>query len=113
MLMARVDLTDGPGADLVARLGDRVRACLQAAGAEGEATAKVAAPVDTGTLRNSVTHELDATGSAVEVSAAAHYAIYVEMGTRRMAARPFMAPSLVAARQAFDRTAARELDAGA
>lgn len=108
-LLATIDVTDGPGAELLARLPERVTDALRAAGAEGEATAKVLAPVDTGYLRNSIGHDLVEPGVAMELTAAAHYAVYVELGTRHMAARPFMAPAAVAARQGFEDAARRYL----
>lgn len=53
------------------------------------------APVDTGFLKNSiqVTFPDDLTGV---VFVAAEYGIYVELGTRRMAARPYLRPALEA-----------------
>jgi HK97 gp10 family phage protein len=58
-----------------------------------EARAKVNAPVDTGNLRNSIGAHKLADGQW-EVRADAEYALYVEMGTRYMAAQPFMQPAL-------------------
>lgn len=49
-------------------------------------------PVDTGKLKNSLRYNLLSDNDA-EISANTHYAIYVEYGTSRMAAQPFMRPS--------------------
>lgn len=57
-----------------------------------QAKAKRRAPVDTGTLKNSITVG-PAGGMAVEVGPHVHYGYWVEMGTRRMAARPYLMPS--------------------
>lgn len=64
--------------------------------------AQANAPVDTGTLRASI-HVGDVTGGATEVTAkvqtggeASEYASYVETGTSKMAAQPYMATALIA-----------------
>jgi HK97 gp10 family phage protein len=53
-------------------------------------------PVDTGALRDSITYEVRrvATGWAVVVLAGEEYALYVELGTSRMEAQPFLRPAL-------------------
>jgi len=51
-------------------------------------------PVDTGRLKRSLKWEL-LTDSEVEVSANTFYAIYQELGTRLMAAQPYLLPVLV------------------
>lgn len=56
-----------------------------------EAGAKNRAPVDTGALRNSI--GTDVSGLSATVGPTVHYAPYLEFGTRRMAARPFMGPA--------------------
>lgn len=60
----------------------------------GEAAAKAFAPVRTGYLRSSVTHEFRGDGRAGAMEgvwgAEASYARYVNDGTRRMAPQPFM-----------------------
>lgn len=62
-----------------------------------EATAKTLAPVDTGFLRGSIkTSDLRTVSKdnpSAEVRASANYATYLEFGTSRMAARPFMSPA--------------------
>jgi HK97 gp10 family phage protein len=62
-----------------------------------EAEAKQLAPVDTGNLRASIGASSEGPLSWV-VRASAHYAVYVEMGTRYMAAQPFMRPAVERAR---------------
>lgn len=62
-----------------------------------EGTAKVLAPVDTGNLRASVTtsdlRSVSQDSPAAEVVASASYATYLEFGTSRMPAQPFMRPA--------------------
>ena len=61
-----------------------------------EAGAKRRCPVDTGRLRSSITHELrvDAEGLHAVVGTDVEYAAYVEFGTSRMHAQPFLRPAL-------------------
>lgn len=49
--------------------------------------------VDTGRLRNSITHALDGT-KAVHIGTNVEYAPFVEAGTSRMKARPFLRPAV-------------------
>ena len=80
------------------RLGGAERRQAQADGLEAgarvvETHAKLKAPVDTGFLRNSI--QVDSV-TAIEAVIAPHtdYAEFVEMGTSRMAARPYMRPAI-------------------
>lgn len=50
-------------------------------------------PVDTGNLRASITHEVDAGDNAVYVGTNVEYAPYVELGTSRQKAQPFLRPA--------------------
>lgn len=61
-------------------------------------------PVDTGALRSSANVE-PASGAAGQYTAKVnyemHYAIYVEMGTSKMAAQPYLVPAAKFAEQTF------------
>ncbi len=57
-------------------------------------------PVKTGNLRASI-HASDDTPLREEVAASASYAMYVEMGTVRMAAQPFLQPALLSEQDRF------------
>lgn len=57
-----------------------------------EQRAKILAPVDTGNLRRSIQTAFEGDLTAV-VFVAAEYGIYVEFGTRRMRAQPFLLPA--------------------
>ena len=56
-----------------------------------QARARARAPVDTGNLRNSIT--VDVQGTEASVGPEADYGIYLEYGTSRMAAQPYMNPA--------------------
>lgn len=58
-----------------------------------EGDAKQLAPVDTGALRNSI-HSEEGDGLTAIVADGVEYGIYQELGTYKMAAQPFMVPSL-------------------
>lgn len=57
----------------------------------------------TGRLRASITHEIldDATGPFARVGTNLPYALYLELGTRRMAPRPFLRRALDESRDAI------------
>ena len=61
--------------------------------ADIERDAKIAAPVDTGALRNSISYELRDDGLTAEVGPTVHYAPFLEYGTSRMAPRPYLGPA--------------------
>jgi HK97 gp10 family phage protein len=61
--------------------------------------AKSRAPVRTGYLRDSIV--VDGEGKAGFVTAGAEYAGFVEYGTYKMAARPFMTPAVEAHKDEF------------
>ena len=66
----------------------------------GEASAKEHAPVDTGNLRRSITHELHGGRKPFgRVGTNVRYGIYQELGTRHHPAHPFMRPAIEAVRQ--------------
>jgi len=78
---------------------DDVGAALLVLGQIGEAEAKEHAPVDTGTLRRSITHELreDSDGNQfVRIGTNVQYAVFQEFGTKFHAAHPFMRPAMSA-----------------
>ena len=64
---------------------------LEKIGLTAEGYAKAKAPVDTGRLRNSISHEVDE--QDVYIGSNVEYAPYVEMGTVKMKARPFLKPA--------------------
>lgn len=75
-----------------AKLHGEVDALIAKAAMDMQAQAKRDAPVDTGFLKNSITSKRVG-DAAWEVEASAAYAAYVEFGTHRMAAQPYMTPA--------------------
>jgi HK97 gp10 family phage protein len=63
-------------------------------GLAGERFAKKACPVDTGRLRSSISHAYDVGAGEVYVGTNVEYAAYVEFGTRRQRAQPYLRAAL-------------------
>ena len=60
------------------------------------------APVDTGTLMRSIGLSIRDGGLTANVEATAHYAGYVELGTRYMEAQPYMKPAFYQVKGQFN-----------
>lgn len=67
-----------------------------------EGAAKKVTPVLTGTLRRSITHRVESTGSHGVIGTNIEYARYVHDGTSRMQARPFLRQGIENSRAQFD-----------
>ncbi len=86
-----IKLTDNSNLFINAK-DDAIERALEVIGLKAEGYAKILCPVDTGRLRNSITHtrggkETEIIGTNVE------YAPYVEFGTQRTKAQPFLKPA--------------------
>ena len=68
-------------------------AALEEVGLVAEGYAKRACPVDTGRLRNSITHVTRPDEKAVYIGTNVEYAPYVELGTRHQKAQPYLKPA--------------------
>ena len=66
---------------------------LEEVGLVAEGYAKKACPVDTGRLRNSITHQVRPSEKSVYIGTNVEYATYVELGTSRMEPQPFLHPA--------------------
>ena len=100
-----ISLTDN--SDLIKEaLEDQVEQALIAVGITAENNAKCEITravydtpespsyVRTGRLRNSLTHAVAMNEKAVYIGSAVEYAAYVELGTSRMRARPYLRPAV-------------------
>ena len=68
-------------ADVLNEFHDAVLRALERCGEQAEGYAKDLAPVDTGNLRNSISHKVDPDEPAAYVGTDTEYAPYVEFGT--------------------------------
>ena len=73
-----IDITDN-SAQVRKALDDAVARALEIIGGKAGSYAKALAPVDTGALRNSLTHSVS--GDTVSIGSNIEYAPYVELGT--------------------------------
>lgn len=74
-------------------VSDAILAALEAIGLTAEGYAKLLCPVDTGRLRNSISHAVDEDEKTVYIGTNVEYAPYVEMGTSKTKAQPYLKPA--------------------
>ena len=85
---------------------------LETCGLVAEGYAKKLAPVDTGNLRNSITHEVDDGESAVYIGTNVEYAPYVCLGTIHTKAQPFLKPAVADHANEYRKIIEKELKNG-
>lgn len=73
-------------------IADAIVRGLEKIGLMAEGYAKLAVPVDTGRLRNSITHAQNGKDTVI-VGTNVKYAPFVEMGTRKQKAQPYLKPA--------------------
>ena len=88
--MAKVTVKDHSSDVLLKYLSAKGRS-LEIIGLTAEGFAKKLAPVDTGRLRNSITHETD--DNAAYIGTNVEYAPHVEFGTIHQKAQPYLRPA--------------------
>ena len=88
--MAKVNFTDN-SAKFIEELQSKAQTALVACGLQAEGYAKMLCPVDTGRLRNSILSETDDTTAYIGTNV--EYAAYVEMGTSKTKAQPYLQPA--------------------
>lgn len=76
----QIEITDNSGLVREEFQAAVIRA-LEKCGLTAEGYAKMLCPVDTGNLRNSITHQIQASEPAVYIGTNSEYAVYVELGT--------------------------------
>lgn len=70
------------------------KAALEAIGVFVDGAASLRSPVDTGNLRASITHQVNEREKSVQIGTPVEYAPYVELGTKRMKAQPYLTPAV-------------------
>ena len=85
---------------------------LETCGLVAEGYAKKLAPVDTGNLRNSITHTVDDGEPAAYIGTNVEYAPYVCLGTIHMKAQPFLKPAVAANANEYRKIIENELKNG-
>lgn len=79
--------------EAVDAIGSAIAAALEEVGLAAEGYAKAACPVDTGRLRNSITHVARPDEKAVYIGTNVEYAPDVELGTVHHKAQPYLKPA--------------------
>lgn len=80
--------------------GSALPRALERIGSQAEGYAKDLCPVDTSRLQNSISYQVDnttlyvGTKSSLVMGENVEYGIYVELGTYKMAAQPFLKPAM-------------------
>lgn len=77
--------------DVKRAVAEALKKGLEMVGLQGEKHAKALCPVDTGNLRNSITHTTDEDSAYIGTNV--EYAPYVEFGTSRQKAQPYLRPA--------------------
>lgn len=85
---------------------------LETCGLVAEGYAKKLAPVDTGNLRNSITHDVDNEEPAAYIGTNVEYAPYVCLGTIHMKAQPFLKPAVADHANEYRKIIEKELKNG-
>ena len=85
---------------------------METCGLVAEGYAKKLAPVDTGNLRNSITHDVDDGEPAAYIGTNVEYAPYQELGTIYMAAQPFLKPAVADHANEYRKIIEKELKNG-
>lgn len=80
---------------------DEVATRLENAGRVGVQVARSLVPVDTGQTRDSIGYIFSRQTMQLQIYADTFWAVFLEFGTSRMPARPFLRPALNAAGKAF------------
>lgn len=88
-----VSVTQDNTGQVVDGIGSAIGVALEEIGLLAENYAAKKCPVDTGNLRASITHEVDDGDNAVYIGTNVEYARYVELGTSRQKAQPFLRPA--------------------
>lgn len=76
--------------EVLEALGTAIARGMEAIGIEAESDAAAICPVDTGRLRNSITHTIDNGGKAAIIGTNVEYAIYVHEGVHGRKGQPFL-----------------------
>lgn len=79
--------------EVLSKIKEAIPKALEIVGGTAERHVKDVTPVDTGRLRNSITHGMVG-NNATAIGTSVDYAIYVEFGTHKMVAQPYLRPGI-------------------
>ena len=87
--------------EIAAAMPEKASAVVRKASFDIEGQAKNRVPVDTGALKNSISTEFENNGLTGIIAPHMEYATFVEFGTKRMSAQPYMIPAAEAVAPAY------------
>ncbi len=93
--------TQWNGDKIINSIRQRILDKLELVGAHVEGEAKTRCPVDTGNLRQSITHKVNDAEASVRIGTNVEYAAHVEFGTIKMNTQPYLRPALLENKQAI------------
>lgn len=79
-----IDIKDN-SKEVLEAFGEAINRALERCGMQAEGYAKDLVPVDTGNLRNSISHKVDEDAKESHIGTNSEYAAYVELGTGKYA----------------------------
>lgn len=88
--MADLEVKEDNTAKFAEEMTSAIAKALEAIGMEAQSDAANICPVDTGRLRNSITHVIDEGEKVAIVGTNVEYALYVHEGTSRSKGQPFL-----------------------
>lgn len=91
--MSGVEIVEDNSGEFAERMPETIMRALEKIGLVAEGYAKRLCPVDTGRLRNSITHTIDGDEMAAYIGTNVEYGPAVELGTSKQKAQPFLTPA--------------------
>ena len=95
---------------MINRIESRVPDALEVVGYFVETEAIVRVPVKTGNLRGSINHKVIVEDDAVRIGTPVEYAPYVEFGTSKQSAQPYLRPAVLENKKRIDKLFKRLLE---
>ncbi len=94
--------------EVLDELDNALEVALEEIGLTAEGFAKKKCPVDTGRLRNSISHA--AKEQTVYIGTNVEYAVYVEMGTKNTKSQPYLRPAVTEHKDTYRAIVKRNLE---
>lgn len=118
MIIGKIDVVNNRKEEVKKELSQKIEKVLEDIGLKAESSAKLLCPVGTpestgiagyigGTLKNSIAYLVEA--PTVYIGTNVEYAPYVEFGTSRMEAKPFLMPAVKGQLDAYRQVIEQEL----
>lgn len=83
------------------KVDPKIKKAVKSNGAKLHQEALRLVPVDTGNLKRSITLDIEDGGATAKVQENTEYGVYVEQGTRYMAAQPYIGPAFNSVKDKF------------